>query len=149
MHSGRYPLNSGGLRSPMSRTNINAIKQYCKSVKKELSCPRKIKSDLIARIMPDLEAYADENPNASFDDICDHFGTPKEVAESYLSSLDEDELKKRLKNAKKIWIAVIAVCTVVLLVFIAIYIYMILLNKHIEPVYYDEVISYGETIYLD
>ena len=133
----------------MNGVNGNAIKQYCKSVRKELSCPRKIKSDLIARIMPDLEAYADENPNASFDDICDHFGTPSEVAESYLASLDEDELKKRLNKAKKIRIAVIAVCTVILLLFITMMVCLILHNKEVRPVYYEETISYGEIIYLD
>ena len=133
----------------MNGVNGNAIKQYCKSVRKELSCPRKIKSDLIARIMPDLEAYADENPNASFDDICAHFGTPKEVAESYLASLDEDELKKRLNKAKKIRIAVIAVCTVILLLFITMMVCLILHNKEVRPVYYEETISYGEIIYLD
>ena len=133
----------------MNGVNGKVIKQYCKSVRKELSCPRKIKSDLIARIMPDLEAYADENPNASFDDISAHFGTPKEVAESYLASLDKDELKKRLNKAKKIRIAVIAVCTVILLLFITMMICLILHNKEVRLVYYDEVISEGEIIYLD
>ena len=133
----------------MNGVNGNAIKQYCKSVRKELSCPRKIKNDLIARILPDLEAYADENPNASFDDICAHFGTPKEVAESYLASLDEDELKKRINKAKRIWITVISVCTVILLLFITMMVCLILHNKDIHPVYYEKTISEGEIIYLD
>ena len=133
----------------MNGVNGKVIKQYCKSVKKELSCPRKIKSDLIARILPDLEAYADENPNASFDDICAHFGTPSEVAESYLSSLDEDELKKRLKNAKKIWITVIAFCIVIVLLFIATYVYMITYNKSVQPVFREITSSYGESMHSD
>lgn len=93
------------------------INQYCKAVKKELSCPCKIKKDLIIRITPDLEAYIDNNPNASFDDISEQFGTPSEIAKSYLASLDEEELKKRLSKAKRIWTAVIMACTAITLLF--------------------------------
>ena len=125
----------------MSRANINAIKQYCKSVRKELSCPRKIKCDLIARIMPDLEAYADENPNASFDDISAHFGTPKEVAESYLSSLDEDELKKRLNKAKKIWAAVISSCIIIVLLFTVLVVSLINDSKKHQTTFVTETIT--------
>lgn len=133
----------------MSDANSKTIQQYCKAVKKELSCPGKIKKDLIIRLTPDLEMFTEENPNASLDDISAHFGSPKEVAESYLASLDEEELKKRINKAKRIWITVIAVCTAILLLFIATYIYMIIDNKDSESVYYEESISEGEIIYLD
>lgn len=133
----------------MSDANSKTIQQYCKAVKKELSCPGKIKKDLIIRLTPDLEMFAEENPNASLEDISAHFGSPKEVAESYLASLDEEELKKRINKAKRIWITVIAVCAAILLLFIATYIYMIIDNKDSESVYYEESISEGEIIYLD
>lgn len=133
----------------MSDANSKTIQQYCKAVKKELSCPGKIKKDLIIRLTPDLEMFTEENPNASLDDISAHFGSPKEVAESYLASLDEEELKKRINKAKRIWITVIAVCTAILLLFVAIYAYMVTENRRITPVYYEKTISEGETIYLD
>lgn len=133
----------------MSDANSKTIQQYCKAVKKELSCPGKIKKDLIIRLTPDLEMYAEENPNASLDDISAHFGSPKEVAESYLASLDEEELKKRINKAKRIWITVISVCAAILLLFVAIYAYMVTENRRITPVYYDEIISEGEIIYLE
>ena len=133
----------------MSDANSKTIQQYCKAVKKELSCPGKIKKDLIIRLTPDLEMFAEENPNASLDDISAHFGSPKEVAESYLASLDEEELKKRINKAKRIWITVIAVCAAILLLFVAIMVCITIHNKNVRPVYYDEIISEGEIIYLD
>ena len=133
----------------MSDANSKTIQQYCKAVKKELSCPGKIKKDLIIRLTPDLEMFAEENPNASLDDISAHFGSPKEVAESYLASLDEEELKKRINKAKRIWIAVIAVCAAILLLFIAMMVRTTIHNQNGQLVYYEKTISEGETIYLD
>lgn len=50
--------------------------------------------------MERIEDYLDENPNATMQDIENQFGTPMEIAQSYMSSLDLDVLLKRLSISR-------------------------------------------------
>ena len=79
-----------------------AAKLFCKNTKNKLSCPRKIKKDLILRIESSVYDYIEGNPDASYDDITAHFGSPRELANSYISSLDSEEICKAIKKAKTI-----------------------------------------------
>ena len=124
-----------------------AAKLFCKNTKNKLSCPRKIKKDLILRIESSVYDYIDGNPDASYDDITAQFGSPRELADSYISSLDSEEIGKAIKKAKTIKIAVIVTCIIALIALFATFAKMISDNKDTTPVYYEETISDGEIIY--
>ena len=124
-----------------------AAKLFCKNAKNKLSCPRKIKKDLILRIESSVYDYIDGNPDASYNEIEAHFGSPRELANSYISSLDSEEICKAIKKAKTIKIAVIVTCIIALIALFATFAKMISDNKDTTPVYYEETISDGEIIY--
>ena len=124
-----------------------AAKLFCKNTKNKFSCPRKIKKDLILRIESSVYDYIEGNPDASYDDITAQFGSPRELADSYISSLDSEEICKAIKKAKTIKIAVIVTCIIALIALFATFAKMISDNKDTTPVYYEETISDGEIIY--
>ena len=124
-----------------------AAKLFCKNTKSNINCPRKIKKDLILHIESSVYDYMEGNPNASYDDIEAQFGSPRELADSYISSLDSEEISKAIKKAKAIKIAVIVTCIIALIALFATFAKMISDNKDTTPVYYEETISDGEIIY--
>ena len=124
-----------------------AAKLFCKNAKNKLNCPRKIKKDLILRIESSVYDYIESQPDASYDDITAQFGSPRELADSYISSLDSEEICKAIKKAKAIKIAVIVTCIIALIALFATFAKMISDNKDTTPVYYEETISDGEIIY--
>ena len=119
-----------------------AAKLFCKNTKNKLSCPRKIKKDLILRIESSVYDYIEGNPDASYDDITAHFGSPRELANSYISSLDSEEICKAIKKAKTIKIAVIVTCTIALIALFATFAKMISDNKDTQVTEIETVIIY-------
>ena len=106
-----------------------AAKLFFKNAKSNLNCPRKIKKDLILRIESSVYDYIENKPEVSYNEIEAHFGSPRELADSYISSLDSDEISKAIKKAKTIKIAVIVTCIIALIALFATFAKMISDNK--------------------
>ena len=119
-----------------------AAKLFCKNAKNKLNCPRKIKKDLILRIESSVYDYIESQPDASYDDITAQFGSPRELADSYISSLDSDEISKAIKKAKTIKIAVIVTCIIALIALFATFAKMISDNKDTQVTEIETVIIY-------
>ena len=119
-----------------------AAKLFYKNTKNKLSCPRKIKKDLILRIESSVYDYIEGNPDASYDEIEAHFGSPRELANSYISSLDSEEICKAIKKAKTIKIAVIVTCIIALIALFATFAKMISDNKDTQVTEIETVIIY-------
>ena len=83
----------------------NVINQYIKLVKKHLPCKLAtrwvIGKEIKAAI---LDRFADAE-EISLEMLCDEFGTPEEVANSFLESSYVGETRKRIK-----WINIIVTC---------------------------------------
>ena len=119
-----------------------AAKLFCKNTKSNINCPRKIKKDLILRIESSVYDYIDGNPDASYNEIEAHFGSPRELANSYISSLDSEEICKAIKKAKTIKIAVIVTCIIALIALFATFAKMISDNKDTQVTEIETVIIY-------
>ena len=102
-----------------------AAKLFFKNAKSNLNCPRKIKKDLILRIESSVYDYIESQPDASYDDITAQFGSPRELADSYINSLDSEEISKAIKKAKTIKTAVIVTCIIALIALFATFAKMI------------------------
>ena len=126
-----------------------AAKLFFKNAKSNLNCPRKIKKDLILRIESSVYDYIESQPDASYDDITAQFGSPRELADSYISSLDSDEISKAIKKAKTIKIAVIVTCIIALIALFATFAKMISDNSDSQYKYHDETITDMGTVYYE
>ena len=83
------------------------LNKYYRQINKELICSHKEKKKILSDIKANVRHYLEENPDASFDAIQEHFGTPKQIVEAYIAAIDMPELVRQLNVKNRI---VSAVC---------------------------------------
>ena len=74
---------------------------HIKYVKKIISIHSKDKKEFIQLLTQKIIEFSNEQDSCSYQDIVDEFGSPNEVAGSYIETLNSDEIIKKL-NKKKI-----------------------------------------------
>jgi len=79
------------------------LRQYYLSVRKLLPCGLKQKTAFIRRLEGSIAAYVSEYPDADFSQIERHFGTPQQIAASYIEEMDPQEISDKLKVRKRIF----------------------------------------------
>ncbi len=133
--------------------------QYLKQVKSHLTCPGKLKKTFLTQLRGDVEEFLETNPNATLEDLAQRFGSPSEMAHSYIETLDGDELQKQIKKAKIVKRIVLFTCLGILTVVLVIAVLFIIhfSSQNISVVTYtasedetiivdESIIEYGEAI---
>ena len=77
------------------------IKKYIKYVKKIIPFYSKDKKEFLKLLTQKIIEFSNTQPNCTYQNIIDEFGSPNEVAGSYIETLNSDEIIKKL-NKKKI-----------------------------------------------
>ena len=101
----------------MNRNN-RAAKKYLQKVRRSLTCPRKLKKRMLDGLRSDIDAYLEEHPNASLEDLTERFGEPAALSESYLSALDAGELKSSMNVRKRVVLVVLSACAAAVLIWL-------------------------------
>lgn len=78
------------------------VKKYIKYVKKIIPIHSKDKKEFISLLTYRINEFSNELDICTYQDIVNEFGTPNEVAGSYIENLDSDEIIKKL-NRKKLF----------------------------------------------
>lgn len=78
------------------------VKKYIKYVKKIIPIHSKDKKEFISLLTYRINEFSNELDICTYQDIVNEFGTPNEVAGSYIENLDSDEIIKKL-NKKKLF----------------------------------------------
>ena len=91
------------------------VEAYVQQIEKCLfTCPKKKRSAFLRDFRGSLNAYIEEHPEASVQELQGMFGSPEEIAEAFLKSEQFDTSKKVFSSKKRInRIIVIAVCALV------------------------------------
>lgn len=89
-----------------------AGKIYCRRIRKRIVGTRREKAAFLEPLKGSVEEYQQEHPDATLAELCDHFGKPETIASDYISTLDEEFVRKRLFRAKAIRIGVIIVAAI-------------------------------------
>lgn len=110
-------------------------KQYVKEVRKALHCPRKIQKKILEELNGGLYTYSEEHPNATMEDIYAHFGCSSELAETYLKTIDPEELRKQVRIARTVRRTLIAVGLAIVLLFTVMVVVMIIDNHNSRLTY--------------
>lgn len=87
--------------------NDPALKQYMRSLTRELPCSGKMKKQLASQIRCSIMDYLQENPEADISAIQAHFGTGQEIAASFVDYEDSSVLLKKMGIKKKM-LAIVA-----------------------------------------
>ena len=84
----------------MNEKDSRKIKHYFKQIR--LLIP--VRSKGVKRFLQDfrnaVEEYQEEHPECSAEDIMERFGSPEDVAYEYVSSVDSEEICRRITISK-------------------------------------------------
>lgn len=84
------------------------LNRYCKEVRRALKGSPKYKASVQNTLRSDIEAFLAENPDATAQDIRQHFGEPANFARESAAAMDSEELSRKLSVGKKVFITVVA-----------------------------------------
>ena len=97
-------------------SNDPALKRYFRSISDELPCSRKMKKQVISQIRNSIVDYLQENPNIDFTAVQSHFGTPQEIAASYVDDQDASALLRKMSIKKQVLVIVAGAVVIALMV---------------------------------
>ena len=107
--------------------NKSELKKYYNEISTVLICERKQKKAFIKDLSANVDEYLAVCPEADIDKIKAEFGTPEEIASSFIANSDTIKIKKKLDIKKLILIAVV----VALAIYLA-FIIISLIDVHTE-----------------
>ena len=84
-------------------------REYLKQVRRALPCPAALKKQVLTGLGEDISRYIQEHPDADGQALAGVFGTPEQIAQTYIDTLSAEELAAALRKRSKIWRAVIAI----------------------------------------
>lgn len=80
---------------------------YLEQVRSELKGADRRKKEVLQQIQTAVEDYAEEHPQCTHQELTQHFGTPGQIAESYVAEMDSHEVLHGLRVGKKIFFAIL------------------------------------------
>lgn len=97
---------------------MNSLKHsqsYYRAACRLLPTTGKNKNAILSRLKSELDAYAQEHPNAVYSDFITRFGTPEAMAAACVENMDTMTLVKNLHYGRKVFAATLAVLTAIIL----------------------------------
>ncbi len=111
----------------MSNSYVSELNRYYREISCGLICSSGEKKKFLAELKGNVCDFLENNPDASFEDIRNTFGTPAEIAESFKQQTDITAIKKKMSVKKMLLCAVLAM-VVVWLIFVV----LSLIDVHTE-----------------
>ena len=109
------------------------IEKYLFEIQNNLVCSNKAKKNIISEIEGFVYDYAEVKGVTDISEIYEHFGTPEEMARTYLSQADPKKIAKAVRVKKAVIIGVI-----VALVMVAASLLISLMDAHKSHIGYVE-----------
>ncbi len=88
-------------------------KKYLREMRAEIPCGFFKKKKLLQPFLTSLENFLSDTPDASYSDLADAFGTPKEMAATLCENISEADVRKHRRIHR--YISIIAVLVILLL----------------------------------
>ena len=128
----------------MNKTDSGKIKHYFREIRLLIPVSSKGAKKFLQDFRSSVEEYAENHPECSAEEIIERFGSPEDVAYEYVSSVDAEEICRRITISRYIKRAVGVI--VVVAVIAAGYRVWMLYDIHQQvqdamPVYITEVIE--------
>ena len=89
---------------------------YLNAVRKQLRGPRRERECFLAGLREDIECFSEQNPDASCADMEASFGSPKDLAQEFASSLEPQVMECFLRMRKRFFVSVGAIVIVAALI---------------------------------
>jgi uncharacterized protein DUF6120 len=92
---------------------------YYSKIEAELVCSKKEKKRLLGELRNSIDLYLRENPEVDMNGIVQYFGSPYEIANSYISTVDGKAINKQYKRHKIV--IIVFLIAVLCIIFFSIY----------------------------
>lgn len=106
---------------------------YYSKIEAELVCSKKEKKRLLGELRNSIDLYLRENPEVDMNGIVQYFGSPYEIANSYISTVDGKAINKQYKRHKIV--IIVFLIAVLCIIFFSIYKVKNQSNKQPNTVY--------------
>lgn len=103
----------------MNKITQKDLNSYYSLISRSLICSKKQKAAFLGELKTSVEEYLCENEGATAEDVYAFFGTPAEIAGSFMENNSAEKLKKGLGVRRMVFIA-LAVALLIYLAFIVI-----------------------------
>lgn len=103
-----------------------------------MPCSSKKSEALLIPLKESIALYTESHSNVSIQKIQEIFGSPEEIAESYIDSLDKKEYKETINVKRRRKKVIIGLIIIILCAFIGLYISTFVYVKLSTPAYYQE-----------
>lgn len=130
------------------RINGFQLKRYYWQISRRLSCPVGRKRQIMGNIRSGVNDFLLEEPDADMAAVMEHFGTPEQIVESYLSEMDPKELQKSLNVRKRIFTVVLIAVLAALAMWAIVMIDAAIDAQNSVGGYYEVIVNEGEDRYL-
>lgn len=105
------------------------LRNYYSDIKKILNCKAKIKVKFINDLSEHIDIYVQDHPNAMIEEITTDFGTPEEIAEGFLLSMDDKDKQEYWTRHRIFRRFVISCIVITVIAIIGVYIFNYLYVK--------------------
>lgn len=95
--------------------NNAQVRRYLREIRSWLPCSRRKKGQILKKIRDTVMDFLAENPSASYTEITDRFGSPQQIASSYVNEMGMGELLRDLRIRRKL-VRIASITAVVVLV---------------------------------
>lgn len=117
------------------------IRKYTRATRRLLICPKSYRCRLISDMEKDIEQFITENNPDGESDIIRYFGTPAELAQTYLDSIPQDELAD-YKSRRKLYTIISSISfTVLCISIIAILFFQLYESRENKVIYIEQSIE--------
>lgn len=72
------------------------LNTYYKQIRKALPMYSKFEKNYLRKLQTSADQFAQDHPDATFVDLLNHFGTPDQIAQNCISSLEPPDLYRRI-----------------------------------------------------
>ena len=94
------------------------LSNYYREICRCLPCSGNSKKRILSRLKETINCYLEEHPEADFAQLEAHFGTPRQIADSYISELSVTEISQKIQIRKWILMIIGILCAAVLTVWL-------------------------------
>jgi Predicted membrane protein len=113
------------------------LNRYFRQIKYKLPCSGKTKRKLIQDLRDRVDAMTEEQPGITIEEIVQALGTADQITEEYLSSLDSDELRRKVISSRRVIRILAILITVVIITLVATVAGLILWNHYCANGHYE------------
>ena len=88
-----------------------AKRRYLREIRGWLPCSGKWKRGILEKIEQSMAQFLSENPEASYEALAERFGSPRQIAATYVDEMGTDELLRDLRVRRRV-VGIIAAAAV-------------------------------------